>query len=236
MKSRPIRDVGWTSARDIRRDLESETKDSLVAAASRVFSEKGFDGATIGDVASKAGVSRPTFYVYFATKAEIFRVVASRLRDYLLDAHSHPQEVADDPIQVSRASVEAFVDLYVENIELVDEVSKRAAADPLIAELFEEMVSKPYRRTFRHIVRLRNEGVARPLVDEHYVAHLMRAVSLDAANEIRKNPGLRDFFINQVTLAYLAMIGFSGDTSMLSSDPEEFRMTYDGGFTNAERG
>lgn len=223
MKAQPIRDVDWTAARDIRRDLESETKETLVAAARRVFSEKGFDAATIGEIAAAAEVSRPTFYVYFATKAEMFRIVASLLRDDLLDAHHHPRAVADDPVLLSRASVEAFIDLYVENIEMLEEVTKQASSDPAIAELLDDIVGKPYRRTHRHIVRLREAGVARPLVEEHYVARLMRTVNLAAAAEIRTHPELRAFYIDQATLAYLAMIGYSGDTSMLSIDPDAVR-------------
>ncbi|MGO1832396.1 MAG: TetR/AcrR family transcriptional regulator [Brevibacterium yomogidense] len=223
MKAQPIRDVDWTAARDIRRDLESETKDLLVAAARRVFSEKGYDAATIGEIAAAAEVSRPTFYVYFATKSEMFRVVASRLRDELLEAHHHPREVADDPVLLSRASVEAFIDLFVENIELMDEVAKQSLSDPAIAELNEDIVGKPYRRTYRHIMRLQEAGVANPLVEEHYVARLMRTVNLAAAAEIRTRPALRGFYIDQATLAYLAMIGYTGDTSMLSIDPDAVR-------------
>lgn len=223
MKPQPIRDVDWTAARDIRRDLESDTKNALVAAARRVFSVKGFDAATIGEIAAAAAVSRPTFYVYCATKSEMFRIVASRLRDELLEAHHHPREVADDPVLLSRASVEAFIDLFVENIELMDEVAKQALSDPVIAELNDDIVGKPYRRTYRHIMRLHEAGVANPLVEEHYVARLMRTVNLAAAAEIRTRPDLRGFYIDQATLAYLAMIGYSGDTSMLSIDPDAVR-------------
>jgi len=225
MKPQPIRDVDWTAARDIRRDLESETKETLVAAARRVFSSKGFDAATIGEIAAAAEVSRPTFYVYFATKSEMFRVVAARLRDELLDAHHHPREVADDPVLLSHASVESFVDLFVENIELMDEVAKQATSDPAVAELLDDIVGKPYRRTHRHIVRLRKAGVANPLVEEHYVARIMRTVNLAAAAEIRLRPDLRDFYIAQATRAYLAMIGYSGDMSMLSIDPDAVRLS-----------
>src|SRR5699024_1205875 len=126
MRQRPIREVEWTRARDIRRELESDTKDGLVHAAREVFAVKGYDSATIGDITAAASVSRPTFYVYFASKSEIFRVIAARLRDELLEAHHHPQQVAEDPVLVSRASMEAFIRLYADNLEILDEIEKRA--------------------------------------------------------------------------------------------------------------
>jgi AcrR family transcriptional regulator len=221
MGTQPIRDVDWTAARNIRRELESDTKDALIAAARSVFSAKGYGTATIADITAAANVSRPTFYVYFATKAEIFRVVAAHLRDDFLNAHHHPRSVADDPVLLSRASVEAFMDLYYENLELLQEIHNRAEVDQHVASLYEDMVGKPLRRTRRHIERLRAAGTAVPQVEDEYVAVLMRAINIDSARQMREHPELRSFFIDQATRAYLAMIGYTGDRSMLSLERTE---------------
>jgi AcrR family transcriptional regulator len=47
----------------------------IVAAALAVFGEKGFAGARIDEIATRAGVSKGTLYLYFETKADIFRAV-----------------------------------------------------------------------------------------------------------------------------------------------------------------
>jgi AcrR family transcriptional regulator len=47
----------------------------IVAAALLVFGEKGFAGARIEEIAARAGVSKGTVYLYFETKAELFRAV-----------------------------------------------------------------------------------------------------------------------------------------------------------------
>ena len=108
------------------------------------------------------------------------------------------------------------MDLYYENLELLQEVHNRAEADQVVASLYDEMVGKPFRRTWRHIERLRAAGTAVPLVEEEYVAVLMRAINIDSARQMRETPELRSFFIDQATRAYLAMIGYTGDMSMLS--------------------
>lgn len=215
MDQRPIRDLDWTKARDIRRDLESETKDGLLAAAWSVFSAKGFDTATIGDITAAADVSRPTFYVYFATKAEAFRVVAATLRDEILEAHHYPKPMADDPALVARASIEAFITIYVENLELLDVIEKRALTDPQVDEIHAVIVGKPFRRILRQITHVRDSGLASPLVDEEYAAHLMDAVIVDAASAIRKDRTRLHFYIDQATRVYFAIIGFTGDLSAL---------------------
>lgn len=217
MEQRPIRDMDWTKARDIRRDLESETKDGLLAAARSVFSSQGFDSATIGDITAAADVSRPSFYVYFASKSEVFRVVAAKLRDEILEAHHYPKPMADDPVLVARASIEAFITIYVDNLELLDVIEKRAQADLQIAEINAVIVGKPFRRILRQITDVRDSGLANPPVDAEYAAHLMDAVIVDAASAIRKDKDGLDYYIDQATRVYFAIIGFTGDLTALDA-------------------
>ena len=57
----------------------------LLDAAFAVFMKNGFDKSSMSDVASAAGVSRPTLYRSFSTKEELFLGVVSRLHN---DAHA----------------------------------------------------------------------------------------------------------------------------------------------------
>src|SRR3977135_2597618 len=44
--------------------------------ARAVFLAQGFDGASMGEIARQAGVSKGTLYVYFESKEELFAVIA----------------------------------------------------------------------------------------------------------------------------------------------------------------
>lgn len=57
------------------RRRKDERPGDIVAAALAVFGEKGFAGARIEEIAKRAGVSKGTLYLYFETKADIFRAV-----------------------------------------------------------------------------------------------------------------------------------------------------------------
>ena len=57
-----------------RRRKEERPRD-IVAAALEVFAERGFAGAKIEEIARRAGVSKGTLYLYFATKEDLFRAV-----------------------------------------------------------------------------------------------------------------------------------------------------------------
>ncbi len=47
----------------------------LTAAALHLFIEKGYAGTRLEDVASRAGVSKGTLYLYFDNKEELFKAV-----------------------------------------------------------------------------------------------------------------------------------------------------------------
>src|SRR5215813_6475093 len=47
----------------------------IIDGACEVFLERGFDAASMGEIARKAGVSKGTLYVYFKSKEELFEAV-----------------------------------------------------------------------------------------------------------------------------------------------------------------
>ncbi len=47
----------------------------IMEGARQVFLEKGFDAASMGEIARQAGVSKGTLYVYFESKEELFEAI-----------------------------------------------------------------------------------------------------------------------------------------------------------------
>lgn len=56
-----------------------------MAAARRVFAEKGHAKATVGDIVKAAGVAQGTFYLYFETKDDIINAIAEELVGGMVD-------------------------------------------------------------------------------------------------------------------------------------------------------
>jgi AcrR family transcriptional regulator len=74
----------------------------LLAAATVVFAAKGYTATRVSDIVREAGVAQGTFYLYFASKQEIFKqlidacfsgLLAETLDTYSLQAVSRPEEV-----------------------------------------------------------------------------------------------------------------------------------------------
>ena len=56
-------------------DDDSAKRRQILEGASAVFMNLGFDGASMGEIARAAGVSKGTLYVYFADKNRLFEAI-----------------------------------------------------------------------------------------------------------------------------------------------------------------
>jgi len=56
-------------------DEESSKRRQILDGARKVFLDLGFDGASMGDIARAAAVSKGTLYVYFADKCRLFEAI-----------------------------------------------------------------------------------------------------------------------------------------------------------------
>ncbi len=69
--------AGWSRAKRV--STRDETRSSIVDAALRLFSEHGYVGVRVEDIAKESGVSRATFYKHFSERDEILAELFTRL-------------------------------------------------------------------------------------------------------------------------------------------------------------
>ena len=62
---------------------EAVRKEQILAAARKVFRDKGYDSSTISDIVAEAGVAQGTFYLYFASKKDAVMALAETVLDEL---------------------------------------------------------------------------------------------------------------------------------------------------------
>src|SRR5690348_1956451 len=65
----------------IQEQLAVVRRNQILDAATQVFSEKGFHGATIREVAQAAGIADGTIYNYFANKHALLLSILDRLNE-----------------------------------------------------------------------------------------------------------------------------------------------------------
>jgi AcrR family transcriptional regulator len=62
-----------------------ETKASLLEAAAKVFARRGYDGASIAEITSEAGLTSGAIYAHYGSKAELFVATLQAFGDRDLD-------------------------------------------------------------------------------------------------------------------------------------------------------
>jgi len=108
------------SRRDTRREQELELRRrDVLAAAIVVFSEKGFQGAQVAEIANAAEVSLNTVYGLFKGKEELYEAVIheaiTTVRDRVLDR----VEAIADPAERLLAVIDALFDCFDEHRHLL---------------------------------------------------------------------------------------------------------------------
>src|SRR5947209_9624368 len=89
----------------------------LLAHASRIFCEKGYEGASMRDLSRACGMSLAGLYHYFSSKEELlyliqkhaFRTIMNQVRDRLIASH--------DPEQRVRIFIENHLEYFLANKE-----------------------------------------------------------------------------------------------------------------------
>ncbi len=88
-------------------------RQQIIVAAKRVFSEKGFNKATMEDIASEAELSPGTLYLYFKNKEELYASLSLRILQYLNIRVQHVNDEKNmDPEKKMIALQEAMFDVY----------------------------------------------------------------------------------------------------------------------------
>ena len=130
-----------TTAEDrIQSRLSNERTDELLAIATEVFLEKGFDGASVGEMATRAKSSKATYYNRYPTKQLLFAAIIRRGTDRVEAGFTsivRNDESVESVLQGIGERVLALV-LLPESIKIDRVISMEAQRFPELGKLFYE--------------------------------------------------------------------------------------------------
>jgi AcrR family transcriptional regulator len=90
-----------------------QRREQLLDVGRSLFAERGFDGTSIEEIASQAGVSKPVVYEHFRSKEGLYAVVVDREMEQLLDSITTALESETHPRVVLERAALALLD-YIE--------------------------------------------------------------------------------------------------------------------------
>jgi AcrR family transcriptional regulator len=91
-----------------------QTRAALVAAARRLFAERGYAEVGTEEIVRRAGVTRGALYHHFDGKRELMRAVYEQLEEELSRQFAESVTPGAEPLQVLREGAETFLDQCLE--------------------------------------------------------------------------------------------------------------------------
>ncbi|GAB3547969.1 AcrR family transcriptional regulator [Actinopolyspora lacussalsi] len=121
-----------------------ERRQQLLDVARALFAEKGFDGASIEEIAHRAEVSKPVVYEHFGGKEGIYAVVVDREMQTLLDrvvsalSAGHPREL----LEQAACALLDYIDNSTDGFRILVRDSPVASATGTFSGLLNDIASQ----------------------------------------------------------------------------------------------
>lgn len=148
----------------------NEIESRIIEAAKRVFVRKGYEAATMSDVAAEAGIGRTALHYYYRTKDILFDAIFEQLMSSLLPNISRILDEDSTMLQKMPAVIDQYMRIIRRNPMFPIFVVKELNRDP--HRLFQAVLKDPEK--IEPILRLRRQiesemesGIIRkmPLID-----------------------------------------------------------------------
>jgi len=195
---------------------------AILAAATEVFLQHGYLGASMDEVAAKAGVSKQTVYKQFENKERLFAEIvlgtSEQLMDGLLQAYVETLEGATDAREALRALARRLLDSLTADSVL--QLRRLVIAE---ADRFPEVCGAWFTSGFEQslealgaaLTRLTERGLLRDLGDPTLAAYQFAGLvmykpmnrAMFAGTRQRPKPGELDKLADQATEVFLAAYG-----------------------------
>lgn len=122
-----------------------ERRQQLLDVARSLFAEKGFDGASVEEIAHRANVSKPVVYEHFGGKEGVYAVVVDREMHYLLsNMTSALAEDAHPRLLLERAAVSLldYVESSADGFRILVRASPVASSTGTFSSLLNDIASQ----------------------------------------------------------------------------------------------
>lgn len=181
-----------TAKRPTRAEKQIQTRERLIDAAARVFARRGFQAATVEEIAEHAGYSHGAVYSNFSSKEELFLAVFEQYMSERIAEVARASEVEGTFPERARAAADQWMTRFGEDREtflLHLEFMIHAARNPQLSrQLGERMAALRLEVERRIAQRAAETEIPLPLPAAD-LALVLRALGIGLAVEALNAPG-----------------------------------------------
>jgi len=147
-----------------RGERAGERRGQILRGALVVFSQKGFHGATIREIASAAGLAEGTIYLYFPSKQDVLRGVFALIAEEASAAPAADRFGGDDDEAFLRALLQSRITSLSRHAAFLRLSVHEADLHESMRQEFFARLCEPFVAQFEHYLRGRiAQGVFRPV-------------------------------------------------------------------------
>ncbi len=181
----PVAQLAWKRPASV-----PSRREELLAAATRLFRERGYRDVSMEDIGAAAGIAGPSVYRHFGGKAELLAAAGYRMADRLMVAARGAIESASAPEQALSGLVRSYVDIVLRSEDLLGVFAGEVAelADRDRKELVR--VQRAYVAEWVTLLRTVAPGLAEPEARITVHAALTIVNDLTRTPRIAARPGL----------------------------------------------
>jgi AcrR family transcriptional regulator len=150
-----------------------DTRDQILAAASDLFAERGFEQTSLREIAARVGITKAALYYHFPSKADLFEALVAPafegIRDVLVE-----WERAEGDIERWQAALERLIDWMLDQQQLFVLIDRNIEAIDALSQQSEHFDAH---RDFHDRVARLLDDPSRPLVDRLRVVSAIGAAA-----------------------------------------------------------
>jgi AcrR family transcriptional regulator len=177
---------------------QAQTRARLIEAAASVFARRGFQAATIEEIAEEAGYSHGAVYSNFAGKEDLFLAVFEQYMSQRVEELSRAAEIGGSLAERARAGADQWMQRFAgdrDTFLLHLEFMIHAARNPHLSEQLDRRMATLRLEIERQLSsRAGRSGSALPLPAAD-LALILRALGIGLAVEALNQPGELDIHL-----------------------------------------
>lgn len=140
-----------------------ERESAILATLEEELSRRAWHAVSVDDLARGAGISRPTFYFYFASREAALLALLGRLVEQAWTAlEDAPDLLPHDPPGAWRQAIGGAYATWADNRHVVRAAAEARATSAEIRELWTRLLERFVQRTAEAIAAERERGAAPP--------------------------------------------------------------------------
>lgn len=135
------------------------TRTAILDHAERIFSERGFDAATLGDIAKAAGIRAPSLYEYFDSKESLYDAMLEQACEPLLEILESYTRADTSPPEARPNLLAKVLTVFRERPHLARLIHQEAlVGGPHLERLLQPRMQTLFGRTLEVLGRLPSGG------------------------------------------------------------------------------